>query len=120
MTSGSPVQVVGLSVSGLLGLFELGRTFEAAGVCRDSAQPAGLPGEPLAKRSVAWLGLAGKPQRVNLAPADRGELGDVGDREAQAIVTAGANRHRNRDRDIDDRRDEGEAQPFLPRCGTMS
>ena len=41
-----------------------------------------------------------------LGAGQRGELGDVGDREAKAVVAIGADRDRDRDRDVEDGGDE--------------
>ena len=83
-----------------------------AGRLRLPGQPVGLPGVPLGKRSGSWLSSAGKPQKVSLARGQRGELGDVFDGEAQAVVGGGAHGDRDRDRDVEDGDDEGEAGGF--------
>ncbi len=61
--------------------------------------------------AVAFFG--GEAPEGQLGGGERGELGDVLDGEAEAIVGGGANRDWNRDRDIEDRDDEGKAGCFF-------
>ena len=76
-------------------------------------QPAGLPGAPLGKRWASWLGVGGEAPEGQVGAGQRGQLGDVLDGEAQAVVGAGAHRDRDRDRDVQGRDDEGEARGLV-------
>ena len=50
---------------------------------------------------------------IKVGFSERHRLSDVGDREAQSVVGGGAHRHRDRNRDVQDRHDEGKARGFF-------
>ena len=68
VSSDSPVQLVGLSVSGIGGRLDaVGAPMQA--VFANSGQLDGSPGFPFGKRSASCDGIAGKPQMVRLTAA---------------------------------------------------
>ena len=87
-------------------------------------QPAGSPGEPLAKRSLLWIESAGKAPDLHVDRGERRQLSDVGDREAEPVVRCGAHGDRDRDRDVQGRHVEldqgglvGLGDEPVQRCG---
>ena len=102
MVSGSPVQMVGLSVSGCTEMPAGVGLGDAAGVCHARAAgrvARGAFGEALGV--VACVG--GKAPEGHVGARQRGQLGDVLDGEAKAVVVLGADRDRDGDRDVEDR-----------------
>ena len=100
------MQVVGLSVSGLLATEGPISPPRQAVVARP-AQPAGSPSVPLPKRWLLCLRASREAPQGQFGGGKRNLLGYVGDGEAQPVIGAGPHRNRNLDRDVDRGDDKG-------------